>query len=257
METKRNKAPKNPALTDKIEKDKAAKKPEVNFQISLNEEQKEGKRVVLNESDITILLGGAGSGKTLLACQIALDRLFKKECKRIVIARPAVEAGENLGFLPGDLKDKMDNYLQPIYDNMYQLYKKEQIDKYLAEGVIQIIPFAYMRGRTFTDAFIILDEIQNCSQKQIELALGRLGKGSKMVLCGDEVQSDLKGSNKTGMRLLKHLSEKIDRIKTVVLKANHRHDIVTSILKECEDYNQELEIKKERENRKVIIKEEL
>ena len=129
--------------------------------------------------------GQTGSGKTLVACQIALDMVFKREIEKIVITRPTV-AKEDIGFLPGDLKEKMDPWLAPIYANLHLLYDKDKIDKMVSEGQIEIVPFAFMRSRTFPDAVVIVDECQNITHGQTEMILGRLGKGVKIVFSGDK-----------------------------------------------------------------------
>jgi phosphate starvation-inducible PhoH-like protein len=152
-----NQSTKFKELTDKIREEKTDNpKGPIKFQLQLNEEQKEAKEKILSNA-ITILSGKAGSGKTLLACQAALDMLFKKTVNKIIITRPTVSK-EEIGFLPGDLREKMEPWMQPIYSNFYQLYNKEKIDKILESGQVEIVPLAFMRGRTFLDAFIIVDE---------------------------------------------------------------------------------------------------
>ncbi len=200
----------------------------IKFQINLNEEQKEAKKIIL-DNPITVLKGMAGSGKTLLACQIALDMLFKREVEKIVITRPTV-AREEIGFLPGNLKEKLDPWLAPIYSNLYLLYNKEKIDKLLDEGVIEVLPFAFMRGRTLVNAFIIVDEAQNVSHNQTEMIMSRLGLGSKMVICGDTSQIDLKNKKESGMGFLTTLESKVKGFRIITLKQNHRHPIVPEIL---------------------------
>lgn len=235
MRETREKKAKNPELTEKIAKER---KPRVvKFGITLNEEQKEAKRIFLDESDVSAFLGSAGSGKTLLSVQIALDMYFKGECKKIIIARPAVEAGEKIGFLPGDLEEKMNPFLQPLYDNMYQLIGKETVTKLLAEGVIEIMPFGFMRGKTFLNAIIICDEIQNTTKEQLEMALGRIGKGSKLILCGDEAQIDLPNKSYSSMKMIDYIGRNDPRFKVVRLKTNHRHEIVERLLLLCEKYH--------------------
>jgi phosphate starvation-inducible PhoH-like protein len=218
----------NPALTKQIQKDKAPK-GEIKFNLTLNEEQKDAKAIIL-ENDITVILGLAGSGKTLLACQIGLDMLFKKQVEKLIICRPTVTTGEELGFLPGDIKEKMDPFLQPIYSNMYQLYSKEKIDKMVESGEIEINAFAFMRGRTFLDSFVISDESQNLTHKDLEMIQGRIGKGSKMVICGDTTQIDLKFKKDSGLSFLRRIEEKVQGYRIVILKNNHRHPIVEKIL---------------------------
>jgi phosphate starvation-inducible PhoH-like protein len=208
----------------------------IRFQISLNEEQKNAKALILQNS-ITYIAGPAGSGKTLLACQVALDLFFKKQVKHIIITRPAVEAGEKLGFLPGGLEDKLDPYVQAIYQNFYNLYKKEKIDKMIQEGSIQIKPFAYMRGSTFCDAVIIVDEVQNTTESQVKMVMERLGKGSKMMMSGDVNQIDLNKGVTSGIKFLDFLQQKeLKNFNKIVLKTNHRDPIVEEILNLYESF---------------------
>jgi phosphate starvation-inducible PhoH-like protein len=211
---------------------------QVKLNLDLNQEQKSAKGEILNNK-ITYLTGKSGSGKTLLSCEIALNMLFKKQITKIIIARPAVEAGEKLGALPGDLKDKLDPYVQSMYRNFYRLYKKELIEKYVEEGKIEIIPFAYMRGLTFINSFIIVDEVQNCSIMQTKMALERLGQGSKMVLCGDLDQVDIP-SSKSGVKFLDYLNKKeVVGFSKIVLKTNHRDEIVEDILNVYNEFKEE------------------
>ena len=208
----------------------------IRFQITLNEEQKQAKSVILQNS-ITYIAGKAGSGKTLVSCQVALDLFFKKQVKHIIITRPAVEAGEKLGFLPGGLEEKLDPYVQAIYQNFYSLYKKDKIDSMIKEGSIQIKPFAYMRGSTFCEAVIIVDEVQNTTESQVKMVLERLGKGSKMMLCGDINQIDLGKGITTGIKFLDFLQEKeLKNYTKIVLKTNHRDPIVEEILNLYESF---------------------
>lgn len=212
------------------------KKPkgEIRFHLQLNEEQKEAKQIILN-NPITLLKGAAGSGKTLLACQVALDLVFKKEMQKLIITRPTVSK-EEIGFLPGDLKEKMDPWLAPIYANFYLLYNKEKIDKMVEEQQIEIVPFAFMRGRTFPNCIVIVDECQNITHSQTEMMLGRLGKGGKMVFCGDLAQSDLRDRKDSGISFFNRLEEKIKGVKIFSLKKNHRHEIVEEILKIYQEF---------------------
>ena len=180
-----------------IFKEKRKPKNPITFKITLNEEQKEAKQVIL-DNPVTLLKGMAGSGKTLVACQVALDLMFRKDIERIIITRPTV-AKEEIGFLPGDLKEKMDPWLAPIYSNLYLLYDKDKIDKMVQENQIEIVPFAFMRGRTFPNCFVIVDECQNITGPQTEMMLGRLGKGGKIVFCGDLAQVDLKSKKDSGI----------------------------------------------------------
>jgi phosphate starvation-inducible PhoH-like protein len=220
--------------TDPVFVEKRKPKGPIKFKINLNDEQKVAKETIL-QNPITLLRGMAGSGKTLLACQIALDLLFKKDIEKIVITRPTV-AREEIGFLPGDIKEKLDPWLSPIYANLYLLYDKERIDKLIADGTIEIVPFAFMRGRTFPNSMVIVDECQNITHGQTELVLGRLGKGGKMVFCGDLSQVDLKSKKDSGIGFFNRLEENVKGVKVISLKTNHRHEIVESILKIYEDY---------------------
>ena len=220
--------------TDQVFTQKRKPKNPIKFQLQLNEEQKQAKALIV-ENPVVVLKGMAGSGKTLVAVQAALDMLFSKEVEKIIITRPTV-AKEELGFLPGDLKEKMDPWLAPIYHNLYMLYGKEKVDKELEYGNIEIVPFAFMRGRTFVDAFVIVDEAQNVTHDQMETVLGRLGKNSKMVICGDLAQIDLKVKKETGFSFLTRIEEQVKGFKVFALLANHRHEIVSPILKVYQDF---------------------
>lgn len=219
---------------DHNEQKKKPKGP-IRFKISLNEEQKEAKSIVL-ENPVTVLRGAAGSGKTLLACQIALDLLFNSEIEKIIITRPTV-AKEDIGFLPGDLKEKMDPWLAPIYSNLYALYDKVKIDKLIAENIIEVLPFPFMRGRTFLNACVIVDESQNVTMGQMEMVLGRMGISSKMMICGDSSQIDLKNRKDSGLDFLNIIAARVDGFKVISLKQNHRHPIVPEILDVFAEYN--------------------
>ena len=217
-----------------IFKEKRKPKNPITFKLTLNEEQKLAKQVIL-DSPVTLLRGMAGSGKTLVACQVALDLVFKKDAERIIITRPTV-AKEEIGFLPGDLKEKMDPWLAPIYANLYMLYDKVKIDKMIQDNQIEIVPFAFMRGRTFPDAVVIVDECQNITHGQTEMILGRLGKGGKMIFCGDITQTDLKNRKDSGIGFFTRMEENIKGVKIFTLKTNHRHEIVEPILKLYSEY---------------------
>jgi phosphate starvation-inducible PhoH-like protein len=217
-----------------IFKEKRKPKNPITFKLTLNEEQKLAKQVIL-DTPVTLLRGMAGSGKTLVACQVALDLVFKKDAERIIITRPTV-AKEEIGFLPGDLKEKMDPWLAPIYANLYMLYDKAKIDKMIQDNQIEIVPFAFMRGRTFPDAVVIVDECQNITHGQTEMILGRLGKGGKMIFCGDITQTDLKNRKDSGIGFFTRLEENIKGVKIFTLKTNHRHEIVEPILKLYSEY---------------------
>lgn len=214
--------------TDDVFVQKRRPKRPIKFQVQLNDEQKIAKALIL-DSPVTVLKGMAGSGKTLVATQCALDLLFTKQVEKIIITRPTV-AKEDIGFLPGDIREKMDPWLAPIYHNLYMLYNKEKVDKEVEKGNIEIVPFAFMRGRTFVDSFVIVDEAQNVTHNQMETVIGRLGKGSKMVICGDMAQIDLKDKRETGFSFLSRIEEKVQGFKTHSLQYNHRHQIVAPIL---------------------------
>ena len=213
---------------DEVFQAKRRPKNPIKFNIQLNEEQKAAKDIIL-ANPVTVLKGMAGSGKTLVAVQTALDLLFTKQVEKIIITRPTV-AKEDIGFLPGDIKEKMDPWLAPIYHNLYLLYDKVKIDKEVEEGRIEILPFAFMRGRTFVNAFVIVDEAQNVTHTQMEMVLGRLGKKSWMAICGDLAQVDLKNKKETGFSFLSRVEEQVKGVRVVALKQNHRHAIVEPIL---------------------------
>jgi phosphate starvation-inducible PhoH-like protein len=220
--------------TDEVFVPKRRPKNPIKFQLQLNDEQKQAKALIV-DNPVVVLKGMAGSGKTLVAVQAALDMLFCREVEKIIITRPTV-AKEELGFLPGDLKEKMDPWLAPIYHNLYMLYGKEKVDKEIEQGHIEIVPFAFMRGRTFPNSFVIVDECQNITHAQTEMMLGRLGKGGKMVFCGDLSQVDLKSKKDSGISFFNRLEERIKGVRIVTLKTNHRHEIVEEILKTYEEF---------------------
>ena len=200
----------------------------IKFKVQLNEEQKIAKQLILN-NPITVLKGAAGSGKTLVATQVALDLLFTKNIDKVIITRPTV-AKEDIGFLPGDIREKMDPWLAPIYHNLFMLYNEAKVRKEIELGNIEIVPFAFMRGRTFVNSFVIVDEAQNVTHSQMETVLGRLGKGSKMAICGDIAQIDLRDKRETGFSFLARLEEQVKGFVTHSLAQNHRHEIVGPVL---------------------------
>jgi phosphate starvation-inducible PhoH-like protein len=232
-----NESAKHRELTEQIRESKQKPKGPIKFQIQLNEEQKVAKDRILNNA-ITILSGKAGSGKTLLACQIALDLLFKKSIQKIIITRPTVSK-EEIGFLPGDLREKMEPWMQPIYANFYQLYNKEKIDEILEKGLVEIVPVAFMRGRTFLDAFVIVDEAQNCTHEQMEMITSRLGIRSKMVVCGDTQQVDLKSKGESGFKFLLSAAKRIKDMDSMTLLTNHRHSVVDALLEEYDRFKEQ------------------
>jgi phosphate starvation-inducible PhoH-like protein len=208
----------------------------IKFKISLNEEQKKAKELIL-ENTITLLAGKAGSGKTLLACQIALDGLFRNAFQKIIITRPTVSK-EEIGFLPGDLHQKMDPWVQPIYQNMYILYGKDRIDPYVQSGQIEIVPLSFMRGRTFLDSCVIVDEAQNVTNEQMEMIVTRIGLRSKMIICGDDGQVDLKNRGDSGFKFLYKCTKKIKNLSGVTLLTNHRDPIVDDLIDLYEEENE-------------------
>ena len=214
--------------TNEVHRQQRIVKNPIKFKITLNEEQKEAKAKIL-ENTLTLLAGKAGSGKTMLACQIALDGLFRRQYEKIIITRPTVSK-EDIGFLPGDLREKMDPWVQPIYQNMYALYDKEKIEKCIEEGKIEIVPVSFMRGRTFLDSCIIVDEAQNVTHEQMEMIVTRIGLRSKMIICGDDHQVDLKSKRDSGFRFLYTAARKVKNMLGVTLMENHRDPIVDDLL---------------------------
>ena len=212
--------------------DKSAKrrpKNDIRFQVQLNEEQKEAKSIILNNK-ITVLKGQAGSGKSLIAAQGALDLLFKRDVEKIILTRPAVTSGEEIGYLPGDKDAKLAPYTAAIYDNMYRLYSKDKIDKEIADGNIEVIPLAFMRGRNLTNCCVVVDEGQNITHRQMELVLGRICHGSRMIICGDTAQIDLKDKKISGFNFISTNFRDVPGFAVVTLKTNHRDPIVEHIL---------------------------
>ena len=187
----------------------------------------------LKESEIIISTGPAGTGKTYLAVAVALTMLLEKKIERIILSRPAVEAGEKLGFLPGDMKDKVDPYLRPLYDSLYDLLDFEKIQKRIEIGDIEIAPLAFMRGRTLDNAFVILDEAQNATESQIKMFLTRMGKSAKFIITGDVTQIDLPKNQPSGLLLAQKILPKTEGISFVTLDERDviRHQLVKKIIK--------------------------
>ena len=187
---------------------------------------------VLEENDMLFAIGPAGTGKTYTAVALAVRALKNKEVRRIILTRPAVEAGENLGFLPGDLKEKLDPYMRPLYDALQDMIPAEKLAEYLEEGVIQIAPLAFMRGRTLDKAFVILDEGQNTTEGQMKMFLTRMGKTAKFVVTGDVSQIDLPGHQKSGLNKAIEVLGSVKGIGFVHLddKDVIRHKLVTRII---------------------------
>jgi len=195
----------------------------------------EGQRAyvsAIQANDIVIGIGPAGTGKTYLAVAAAVDALYKKRVKRIVLARPAVEAGENLGFLPGDLQEKVDPYLRPLYDALEDMMPHDRVRRALEDSTIEIAPLAYMRGRTLADAFVILDEAQNATRAQTKMFLTRLGLNSRVVITGDKTQIDLPRDSDSGLLEIEAILGGIDGISVIYLDARDviRHRLVKDII---------------------------
>ena len=221
---------------DEIFREKKIIKNPIKFKLPLNEEQKQAKDEILKNT-LTILAGRAGSGKTLLACQVALDGLLRRHFTKIIITRPTVSK-EEIGFLPGDLREKMDPWIQPIYQNMYALYDKEKVEALINDGKIEIVPLAFMRGRTFLDSCIIVDEAQNVTHEQMEMIATRIGLRSKMIVCGDDYQVDLKSRRDSGFRFLYTAGRKIKNMCSITLVKNHRDPIVDDLITLYEEANE-------------------
>ena len=208
--------------------------------IPRSERQKDYVRA-LKESDIIISAGPAGTGKTFLAVAVALTMLLEKKIERIILSRPAVEAGERLGFLPGDMREKVDPYLRPLYDSLYDLLDFEKIQKKIEVGDIEIAPLAFMRGRTLKNSFAILDEAQNATDTQIKMFLTRIGENSKIVINGDPSQIDLPNKTLSGLNRSKKLLGHLNEISVVDFdhKDVVRHPLVSKIVKAYSDKSTE------------------
>ena len=211
-------------------KQNTAKKPpkgSVRFSLSLSPEQKSAKQAILHHP-YNFIVGKAGSGKTLLACQIALDMFFKRQIDKIIITRPTVSTEDN-GFLPGSEKEKMEPWLVPIRSNMRKVYNKPAIlEKMEADESVELVSLAHFRGRTFENSVVIVDEFQNLTRSQLGMALGRLGKGSTMIFCGDNQQIDLKDKNYSAIHDMAKIVES-EYVYKRVLQDNHRHPAIDEV----------------------------
>ena len=187
----------------------------------------------LKENDIVMSLGPAGTGKSFLAVSVAVTLLMDKKIERVILSRPAVEAGEKLGFLPGDMKEKVDPYLRPLYDALYELFGSNKIDKMIETGEIEIAPLAFMRGRTLKNCFAILDEAQNATETQIKMFLTRIGENSKLVINGDPSQIDLINKSQSGLINSKNILKDLNEVK--IIEFDHtdvvRHPLVSKIIR--------------------------
>ena len=187
----------------------------------------------LKENEIVLSLGPAGTGKSFLAVSVAVTLLMEKKIERVILSRPAVEAGEKLGFLPGDMKEKVDPYLRPLYDALYELFGADKVDKKIESGEIEIAPLAFMRGRTLKNCFAILDEAQNATETQIKMFLTRIGENSKLVVNGDPSQIDLINKSQSGLIKSKNLLKHLKEIKIIEFDHNDvvRHPLVSKIIR--------------------------
>jgi len=199
----------------------------------------------IDKHTITFGIGPAGTGKTYLAVAKAVQALQSKQITRIILSRPAVEAGERLGFLPGTLTEKIDPYLRPLYDALHDMLDPELIPKLMAAGTIEVAPLAFLRGRSLNDAFIILDEAQNTTPEQMKMFLTRLGFGSKIVVTGDVTQTDLPNGQKSGLRAVEEILETVEDISFNRLTAHDvvRHKLVGKIVAAYDDHDARIELR--------------
>ena len=200
----------------------------------------------IKENTIVLGIGPAGTGKTYLAVAMAVKAFREHKIKKIILTRPAVEAGEKLGFLPGDLQDKVDPYLRPLYDALFDMFGAESFARQQERGIIEVAPLAYMRGRTLDDSFIILDEAQNCTMEQLKMFLTRFGEGSKVVVTGDITQIDLPEERKSGLKRITEILAEVENIDVIQLSNKDvvRHKLVKDIVKAFEKYEKQYEGKR-------------
>ena len=214
--------------------EKTPPKGEINFSLTLSEEQKRAKELIL-QRPFNFLIGQAGSGKTLLAVQIALDMLFKRKVNKIVITRPTVSTEDN-GFLPGSEKEKMEPWLVPIKSNIRKVYNKPEILTKLEENEsLELVSLTHFRGRTFEDCVCIIDEFQNLTKAQLQMCIGRLGKNATMIFTGDSQQIDLKFKNDSAIHDIAKL-DKSQWVNKIILHDNHRHEALNEILRLLNEY---------------------
>jgi phosphate starvation-inducible PhoH-like protein len=203
------------------------RKSEIKYNLTLNEEQKLAKQLII-DNQIVIVTGRAGSGKSLVCAQVALDFLMKKQCNHILVTRASVEVGTSMGFLPGDLKEKFDPYLEAFQENLIRCYDKVKIEELIKNQKIKALPVQFVRGKTVDDVLVV-EEAQNLTKAEMLALLTRLGKTGKIIINGDNEQKDIKESY-TGLSYAIELSKKIEGIEWIKLKANHRSDLVGKIL---------------------------
>ena len=218
-----------------MNKDKTPPKGAVRFSLSLSSEQKKAKTEILKHP-FNFIIGKAGSGKTLLSVQVGLDLFFKRQVDKIIITRPTISTEDN-GFLPGSEKEKMEPWLVPIRSNMRKIYNKPPVlEKMEKEEQIELVSLAHFRGRTFDNAIVIVDEFQNLTRPQLAMAIGRLGKESKMIFCGDSYQIDLKDKNHSAYHDVAKLIES-EYVYKAILEDNHRHNAINKLLELLNGYH--------------------
>jgi phosphate starvation-inducible PhoH-like protein len=203
-------------------------KSEIKYKITLNEEQKEAKRLIIN-NQIVIITGRAGSGKSLVGAQCALDFLFKKQCEKVFVTRATIEVGNSLGFLPGGIEDKFNPYLEAFQENLLKCYDHLKITELLEQKKILTYPVQFIRGKTIDD-LLIVEEAQNLTKAQMLAILTRIGKTGKIIINGDLEQTDIRDNGMNGLAYAIELSKRIEEIQYIKLKENHRSDIVGKIL---------------------------
>lgn len=211
----------------------------------------------IRKNTITFGIGPAGTGKTFLAVALAAFYLKNRDVERIILTRPAVEAGEKLGYLPGDLKEKVDPYLRPLYDALNDMFGLEQVERFMMRGIIEIAPLAYMRGRTLENAFVILDEAQNTTPEQMKMFLTRLGNQSKMVINGDKTQIDLPSRMQSGLTEAEKVLSRVPGIEMVHFTDEDvvRHDLVSKIIRAYEAYQNRMEMQEAKKQKRLADKQ--
>jgi len=217
-------------MQDEKSKQKKVLKSDIKYQVTLNDEQKEAKRLII-DNQITIITGRAGCGKSLVSAQTALDFIFKKQFDKILVTRAAVEVGHSLGFLPGSLNEKFNPYLEAFQENLVKCYDKLKIDDLIKDNKVEALPVQFIRGKTIDDVLVV-EEAQNLTKAEMLAILTRLGKNGKIVINGDNEQTDIKSSTGeiNGLNYVIELSKKIEEIKWIKLATNHRSDLVGKIL---------------------------